>query len=248
MDKLVLYVGNKNYSSWSLRPWLALDACDIPFEDVVIPFDFPAGNPRFREISPTGCVPVLHHGDVRVWESLAIIEYVAELFPEAGLWPENREDRARARSYSMEMLSGFRALRGACPMNIRGRRRGRRRADRSDLARGDRALRRPVPLRPLHRRRRDVRAGRQPFRRLRTRDRSGDAGLYGRRQGAPGLQEMGGSRKGRALDRPGGRGLIRNFRFRDWSNPGWPCISARNSEIDICLTRPFSAAEQCFAR
>ncbi|WP_331372593.1 glutathione S-transferase family protein [Sinorhizobium chiapasense] len=123
MTKLVLYIGNKNYSSWSLRPWLALEACGIPFEDVVIPFDFPAGNPRFREISPTGRVPVLHHGDVRVWESLAIIEYVAELFPEAGLWPENREDRARARSYSMEMLSGFRALRGACPMNIRRPRR-----------------------------------------------------------------------------------------------------------------------------
>lgn len=119
MAKLVLYVGNKNYSSWSMRPWLALEACGIPFEDVVIPFDFPAGNPRFREISPTGRVPVLHHGDVRVWESLAIIEYVAELSPDAGLWPENGEDRARARSYSMEMLSGFRALRGACPMNIR---------------------------------------------------------------------------------------------------------------------------------
>ncbi|MCG5484532.1 MULTISPECIES: glutathione S-transferase family protein [Sinorhizobium] len=119
MTKLVLYVGNKNYSSWSMRPWLALTACGIPFEDVVIPFDFAAGNPRFREISPTGRVPVLHHGENRVWESLAIIEYAAELFPDAGLWPEERADRARARSYSMEMLSGFRALRGACPMNIR---------------------------------------------------------------------------------------------------------------------------------
>ncbi|MCA1368893.1 glutathione S-transferase family protein [Bradyrhizobium sp. BRP14] len=124
MAKLVLYVGNKNYSSWSLRPWLALEGCGIPFEDVVIPFDFPAGNPRFREISPTGRVPVLHHGETRVWESLAIIEYVAELFPEADLWPEDREARARARSYSMEMLSGFRALRGACPMNIRRPRKG----------------------------------------------------------------------------------------------------------------------------
>ncbi|APG86261.1 glutathione S-transferase family protein [Sinorhizobium americanum] len=119
MAKLALYVGNKNYSSWSLRPWLALEGCGIPFEDVVIPFDFPAGNPKFREISPTGRVPVLHHGEIRVWESLAIIEYVAELYPQAGIWPENREDRARARSYSMEMLAGFRALRGACPMNIR---------------------------------------------------------------------------------------------------------------------------------
>lgn len=119
MAKLVLYVGNKNYSSWSLRPWLALTAGGIPFEDVVVPFDFAAGNPRFHEISPTGRVPVLHHGEIRIWESLAIIEYVAELFPDAGLWPEDRADRARARSYSMEMLSGFRALRGACPMNIR---------------------------------------------------------------------------------------------------------------------------------
>lgn len=119
MTKLTLYVGNKNYSSWSLRPWLAMEAAGIPFEDVVIPFDFPAGNPKFREISPTARVPVLHHGDVRVWESLAIIEYVADLFPDAGIWPQDMAERAAARSYSMEMLSGFRALRNACPMNIR---------------------------------------------------------------------------------------------------------------------------------
>ena len=98
MTKLTLYVGNKNYSSWSLRPWLALEACGVPFEDVVIPFDFEAGNPKFRDISPTGRVPVLHHGDIRVWESLAIIEYVAELFPQAGLWPEDPAERAVARS------------------------------------------------------------------------------------------------------------------------------------------------------
>ncbi|PYE42172.1 glutathione S-transferase [Rhizobium sp. PP-WC-2G-219] len=119
MSDLVLYVGNKNYSSWSLRPWLALKGCGVPFTDIVIPFDFPNGNPRFREISPTARVPVLHHGAVRVWESLAIIEYAAELFPEAGLWPEALVERAMARSISMEMLAGFRALRGACPMNIR---------------------------------------------------------------------------------------------------------------------------------
>lgn len=119
MNDLTLYVGNKNYSSWSLRPWLALTACGIPFKDVVIPFDFPAGNPAFQPISPTGRVPVLHHGALRVWESLSIIEYVAELYPQAGLWPEAADDRAVARSYSMEMLSGFRALRGACPMNLR---------------------------------------------------------------------------------------------------------------------------------
>lgn len=119
MDKLTLYIGNKNYSSWSFRPWIALTAAGIAFEEVLIPFDFAAGNPRFREVSPTGCVPVLHHGSVRVWESLAIIEYAAELFPDKHLWPQAAEDRAVARSISMEMLSGFRALRGACPMNFR---------------------------------------------------------------------------------------------------------------------------------
>ena len=119
MDPFILYIGNKNYSSWSFRPWVALTGCKIPFEERLIPFDFDAGNPKFREISPTGRVPVLHHGGLRVWESLAIIEYAAELFPEAGLWPEDIGDRAMARSISMEMLSGFRALRGACPMNIR---------------------------------------------------------------------------------------------------------------------------------
>ncbi|PZM09694.1 glutathione S-transferase family protein [Rhizobium tubonense] len=119
MDKLTLYIGNKNYSSWSFRPWLAMEGCGIDFEEVLIPFDFPSGNPRFQSISPTGRVPVLHHGNIRVWESLAIIEYVAELFPEAGLWPRDRAQRAQARSISMEMLSGFRALRNACPMNLR---------------------------------------------------------------------------------------------------------------------------------
>ena len=119
MTGLTLYVGNKNYSSWSMRPWMAMTAAGIDFEEVVIPFDFAAGNPDIRAVSPTGRVPLLRHGDLLVWESLAIIEYVAELFPDAWLWPADRQARARARSYSMEMLSGFRALRSACPMNIR---------------------------------------------------------------------------------------------------------------------------------
>ncbi len=119
MSDLILYVGNKNYSSWSFRPWIALEAAGVPFTDKVIPFDFAAGNPQFRDLSPTGKVPVLHHGAVRVWESLAIIEYVAELFPEKGLWPRDAAARAEARAISMEMLSGFRAIRNACPMNIR---------------------------------------------------------------------------------------------------------------------------------
>ncbi|OCP37838.1 glutathione S-transferase family protein [Ensifer sp. LC163] len=137
MSKLVLYVGNKNYSSWSLRPWLALEASGIAFEDIVIPFDFAAGNPKLREISPTGRVPLLVHGDVKIWESLAIIEYVAELVPAAGLWPEEQQDRARARSYACEMLSGFRALRSACPMNIRRQKQALEVSDdvRADVAR-----------------------------------------------------------------------------------------------------------------
>ncbi|MCK3778386.1 glutathione S-transferase family protein [Ensifer sesbaniae] len=140
MTGLTLYVGNKNYSSWSMRPWMAMTAAGIDFEEVVIPFDFAAGNPDIRAISPTGRVPLLRHGDLLVWESLAIIEYVAELFPDAGLWPADRQARARARSYCMEMLSGFRALRGACPMNIR---RGKRALEvdadvRADVARIER--------------------------------------------------------------------------------------------------------------
>jgi glutathione S-transferase len=119
MPDLVLHIGNKNYSSWSFRPWLAMEAAGIAFSETVIPFDFAAGNPEIRKVSPTGRVPVLHHGAVRVWESLAIIEYVNELFPDAGIWPADRAARAEARAISMEMLSGFRALRSACPMNIR---------------------------------------------------------------------------------------------------------------------------------
>ena len=119
LDRLTLYIGNKNYSSWSFRPWIALTAAGIPFEEVVVPFDMAAGNPHFRAFSPTGQVPVLQHGATRVWQSLAIIEYAAELYPEGGLWPKARNERAVARAVSMEMLSGFRALRNACPMNIR---------------------------------------------------------------------------------------------------------------------------------
>ncbi|KAB1088560.1 glutathione S-transferase family protein [Neorhizobium galegae] len=119
MEKLTLYIGNKNYSSWSFRPWIALTAAGIPFEEVLIPFDFLAGNPKFKTISPTGKVPVLHQGDIRVWESLSIIEYVAELFPNKGIWPKAAADRAVARSVSTEMISGFGALRNACPMNMR---------------------------------------------------------------------------------------------------------------------------------
>ncbi|WP_313614031.1 glutathione S-transferase family protein [Agrobacterium sp.] len=119
MEKLTLYIGNKNYSSWSFRPWMAMEAAAIPFEEILIPFEFEAGNPKFKDISPTRLVPVLHQGDFRVWESLAIIEYVADLFPDRNIWPADMKDRAVARAVSMEMLGGFRALRQTCPMNMR---------------------------------------------------------------------------------------------------------------------------------
>ncbi|MEM7069815.1 MAG: glutathione S-transferase family protein [Pseudomonadota bacterium] len=114
-----LYIGNKNYSSWSFRPWLGLKAKRIPFEEVLVPFDMPAGNPKFREFSPTGKVPCLVDGEVTVWESLAIMEYAADKFPEANLWPADLEERAVARAISHEMHGGFGDLRNECPMNLR---------------------------------------------------------------------------------------------------------------------------------
>lgn len=119
MDKPTLYIANKNYSSWSFRPWMALTAAGIDFEEVLIPFDYPGGNPRIKAVSPSGRVPLLLHGSLKVWESFAIIEYVDELYPDAGLLPADRGQRAVARAVSMEMASSFRALRSACPMNIR---------------------------------------------------------------------------------------------------------------------------------
>ncbi len=82
-----LYIGNKNYSSWSFRPWIAMKAKDIDFEEVLVPFDDEGGNPKFREFSPTGKVPTLVDGDLTVWESLAILEYLHDRFPEKGFWP-----------------------------------------------------------------------------------------------------------------------------------------------------------------
>lgn len=118
-DGFRLYIGNKNYSSWSFRPWIALRVADIDFEERLVPFDFSAGNHAFRAFSPSGRVPVLEHGTARVWESLAIIDYVADLMPDRQFWPDKRDHRAMARSIAAEMHSGFAALRGACPMNMR---------------------------------------------------------------------------------------------------------------------------------
>ena len=116
---LKLVIGNKNYSSWSMRPWLALRANDIPFEEVFIPlYTGAADKRRILDISPAGKVPILIDGDVTVWDSLAIIEYLAEKFPEKKLWPDDRAERARARAISAEMHSGFAALRNECGMNL----------------------------------------------------------------------------------------------------------------------------------
>ena len=120
MPALKLVIGNKNYSSWSMRPWLALRANDIPFDEVFIPLytDDPADKDRILSFSRAGKVPTLVDGDVTVWDSLAIIEYLAEKFPEKKLWPEDPASRAHARSISAEMHSGFAALRNECGMNL----------------------------------------------------------------------------------------------------------------------------------
>ncbi len=117
---LKLVIGNKNYSSWSMRPWLALRASQIPFEEIFIPLytDNAADKDRILSFSHSGKVPALIDGDITVWDSLAIIEYLAERFPQAGLWPDDRARRAHARSISAEMHSGFMALRSECGMNL----------------------------------------------------------------------------------------------------------------------------------
>ena len=119
MTDLTLYIGNKNYSSWSMRPWIAMKAVGLPFKEVLIPFAQADTKAKMLAVSPTGKVPVLHHGHLRVWDSLAICEYVADTFPHLNLWPEEREARAEARSVCAEMHSGFPAMRTALNMNIR---------------------------------------------------------------------------------------------------------------------------------
>jgi glutathione S-transferase len=116
---LKLVIGNKNYSSWSMRPWIALRATNIAFEEVFIPlYTGDADKEKILSFSRSGKVPVLVDGDVTVWDSLAIIEYAAERFPEARLWPQDCASRAHARSISAEMHSGFVALRNECGMNL----------------------------------------------------------------------------------------------------------------------------------
>jgi glutathione S-transferase len=114
-----LVIGNKNYSSWSLRPWIALRHFGMPFEEIRIPLDRPDTAQRIREHNPAGKVPCLLDEGLSIWDSLAILEYLAEKQPK--LWPADPAQRARARSVAAEMHSGFAALRTAMPMNVRNR-------------------------------------------------------------------------------------------------------------------------------
>lgn len=112
---LRLIIGNKNYSSWSLRPWLALRMAEVPFEEELRPFIDHGSHDVFRAFSPTGRVPLLIDGDIKVWDSLAIVSHVAEAHPQ--LWPADRTGRAYAWAVSAEMHAGFSELRNVCTMN-----------------------------------------------------------------------------------------------------------------------------------
>jgi glutathione S-transferase len=117
-----LLIGNKNYSSWSMRPWVLMQQAGIPFEEVMVRFDSFDADSTFKKtlqgLSPTAKVPLLLDGELVIWDTLAIAEYLAEQHPDKHLWPAERTARARARSLCAEMHAGFTALRGNCPMNI----------------------------------------------------------------------------------------------------------------------------------
>jgi glutathione S-transferase len=115
---LTLVIGNKNYSSWSMRPWLALAQHKIPFEEVLIPLHQPDNEAKIKNYSPAGKVPVLLDGEARLWESIAILVHLGERFAEAKLWPGEPAARAHARAIAAEMHAGFTHLRRHCPMNL----------------------------------------------------------------------------------------------------------------------------------
>jgi glutathione S-transferase len=116
---LTLTIANKAYSSWSFRPWILMRHFAIPFDEVVIPLAQEDTRAKILRYSPSGKCPVLRDGDVAIWDSLAIIEYLAELHPEMAIWPRGQKARGQARSLAAEMHSGFKALRGWLPMNMR---------------------------------------------------------------------------------------------------------------------------------
>jgi len=116
---LTLIIGNKNYSSWSLRPWFYLRHHGIPFDEIRIPLYREDSKKRILSYSPSGKVPLLIDGDTHIWDSLAILEYLAERYLKTLGWPDDTKDRALARSLAAEMHSGFQALRTCCGMNCR---------------------------------------------------------------------------------------------------------------------------------
>jgi len=119
MEKpITLVIGTRRYSSWSLRPWLMLKAANVPFSEIEITLRQPDTKSKILDVSPSGKVPLLIHGDLKVWDSLSIGEYLAEQFPNAGLWPSDLSARVLARSISAEMHSGFQTLRNTCPMDL----------------------------------------------------------------------------------------------------------------------------------
>lgn len=124
MAEFTLVLANKNYSSWSLRGWLALKATGAAFEEIVVPLREAETRNTLLRYSPSGKAPCLVHGAITVWESLAIGEYLAEIFPHAGLWPANAAARAHARAIAAEMHAGFMALRKSLPMNLRAKKGG----------------------------------------------------------------------------------------------------------------------------
>jgi glutathione S-transferase len=139
---LTLVLANKAYSSWSMRPWMVLKRFDIPFDEIVIPMNQPETRAEMLKHAPSGKCPSLHDGTISVWDSLAIIEYLAETYPTFPIWPRGTEARAYARSLSAEMHSGFMALRRECPMNIRRPRRAIKVSEdvRADVVRIDEAF------------------------------------------------------------------------------------------------------------
>lgn len=121
MSDLTLVIGNKNISSWSFRPWILLKQAGIPFQEVSLKLFTPEYASVIAKYSPSGKVPVLHDGDLQVWDTLSISEYLAEKFPNKNLWPKEVKARAKARSAAAEMHSGFTAMRSNMSMNFWGR-------------------------------------------------------------------------------------------------------------------------------
>ena len=116
---VTLFIANKAYSSWSMRPWLLMASMGIPFEEVVIPMARPDSKKKMLKHSPGGKMPALKDGDIIAYESIAVIEYIAEKYPQKNIWPKNKAARALARSLSAEMHAGFQALRQHCPTVFR---------------------------------------------------------------------------------------------------------------------------------